>query len=222
MTTTLRFMVALTLVGLVAQEAAAQWNVARSSAARNQVYTTFGLDPALVTSVGYARTVPLLGREWQLGIEAGAVVFDFDTQDFRARVQVRTTVLGWRSLRLVGSAAFLTRGTENVIFRGFNFGTDFTGNLGVYRPGWFLAGEFGFDKALITHLVQSDWYRTYFYPEAKDGWYLTGGGTFHYGATTGVAIGRTELALRAGWLRTETWDDIMPPMYASLGLGVRF
>jgi hypothetical protein len=222
MTTTLRVAVALAILGLVAQEAAAQWNAARFGAARNQVYTTFGLDPAFVTSVGYARIVPVLGREWQLGVEVGAAAFNFDRRDFRTRVQLRTSIVRWRSLRLTGSAAFLTRGTENVIYRGFDFGSDLTGTVGVYRQGWFFAGEFGFDKAIITHLVQSDWYRRYYYPEAKDGWYLTGGGTFHYGATTGVAIGAAELALRAGWRRTETWDNSMPPMYASLGLGFRF
>lgn len=103
-----------------------------------------------------------------------------------------------------------------------HFGSDFTGTAGVYRPRWFLAGEFGFDKAIITHLTQSDWYRTYFYPDAKDGWYLNAGGTFHYGVTGGVAFGRTELALRAGWLRTEEFNDVQPPMYAGLGLGIRF
>ena len=99
---------------------------------------------------------------------------------------------------------------------------DFTGATGVYRHHWFLAGEFGFDKAIITHLTHSDWYRQYFYPDAKDGWYLNAGGTYHYGMAGGVAIGRTELALRAGWLRTEDFHDMMPPMYAGLGVGFGF
>lgn len=222
MNATLRMVVALTLPALAARDGAAQWNVERFGSARNQLYTTFGLDPALVASVGYGRVVPLLGRSWQLGAEVGIVAASFDTRDFRARLQARTTLLRWRSLRLVGSAAFITRGTENSIYRALNFGSDFTGTAGVYRPRWFLAGEFGFDKAIITHVTHSDWYRTYFYPEAKDGWYLTGGGTFHYGAAGGVALGPTELELRAGWLRTEDFNDMMPPMYASLGLGIRF
>jgi len=222
MTRTLRFVVALVVSALAARDVAAQWNVERFGSARNQVYTTFGLDPALVASVGYGRVVPMLGREWQLGVEAGVVAPDFASRDYRARLQARTTLLGWRSLRLVGSAAFITRGTDNSIHRAINFGADFTGTAGVYRPGWFVAGEFGFDKAIITHLTHSDWYRQNFYPDAKDGWYLNAGGTYHYGVAAGVAIGRTELALRAGRLRTEDFNDLQPPMYASLGLGFRY
>ncbi len=222
MTATLRLLVAFTVSALAARDAAAQWNAGRSGADRNQVYTTFALDPALVASAGYVRIVPLLGREWQLGLEAGVAGPDYDSRDFRARAQVRTTVLHWRSLRLVGSATFIARGTENAIYRGFNFGADFTGTAGVYRQGWFLAGEFGFDKAVITHVTHSDWYRQTVYADAKDGWYLTGGGTFHYGVTGGVALGRTELMVRAGRLTTEDFNELQPNVYASVGLGVRF
>ena len=85
-----------------------------------------------------------------------------------------------------------------------------------------MAGEFGRDKAIITHITHSDWYRQNIYPDAKDGWYLDAGGTYHYGVTSGVAIGRTELALRAGWRQTEDFNDVLPPIYASLGVGFRF
>lgn len=222
MTRALRWVVALVLSGLATRDAAAQWNVARFGSSRNQMYTTFGLDPALVTSVGYGRVVPLFGRAVQLGAEVGVVAFDFDSRDFRARMQARASLLHWRSLHLVGSAAFITRGTENTIYRAINFGSDFTAAAGVYRPSWFLAGEFGFDKAVITHVTHSDWYRRNVYADAKDGWYLNAGGTFHYGVTGGVAIGRTELAARAGWLQTEDFNDMLPPVYVGLGIGFRF
>ena len=103
-----------------------------------------------------------------------------------------------------------------------NFGADFTGTVGVYRSGWFVAGELGFDKAIITHVTHSDWYHTYFYTQARDGWYLDAGGTFHYGLVGGIAFGRTELLLRYGALRTEKFNDLTPPMYASIGLGLAF
>jgi len=222
MTRGLRIVVALVVLALAARDVAAQWNVERFRSTRNQMYTTFGLDPALVTSVGYGRVVPWLGREWQLGAEVGVVAAEFDTRDFRGRLSARTTVVRWRSVRLVSSATFITRGTENSIYRALNFGADVTGALGVYRRRWFVAGEFGRDKAIITHITHSDWYRENFYPDAKDGWYLDAGGTYHYGVVSGVAVGRTELAVRAGWQRTEGFHDMLPPMYASLGIGVGF
>jgi hypothetical protein len=222
MTRALRLAVAFALVAPTARDAAAQWNAARLDGSPNRVYTTFGLDPALLPTVGYARTVRLLGHRFQLAGDVGVVAAGLDTRDFRARLDAFTSILHWRSLHLAGSAAFITRGTENSIYQGFNFGADVTGALGVYRPAWFLSGEFGFDKAIITHVTHSEWYRTYFYPGARDGWYLTGGGTFHYGMAAGVGLGRVELVTRYGWRRTEDFENLTPPMYASVGLGVGF
>lgn len=221
----LRWILALALlVGVgAARDAAAQWNVARfGTTDPNQMYVTFGVDPALIASVGYARDVRIAGQPWQLGIEAGMVTEDMDVQDFRARLVARSALLRWRSLRLIGSAAFVTRGTENVIYRALNFGGDFTGTVGVYQRSWFLAGEFGYDEAVITYLTHSDWYRDHYYPEAKDGWYLNTDGTFHYGVTSGVAIGQTEIAVRAGQQRTEDFNDLAQPFYVTMGVGVRF
>jgi hypothetical protein len=85
-----------------------------------------------------------------------------------------------------------------------------------------VAGEFGFDKAVITHVTHSDWYRMYFYPDAKNGWYLDAGGTYHYGLASGISVGRAELFARVGFLRTEDFKDLVPPVYAGLGVGLEF
>ena len=223
MNRTLKLMVALTILVGAARPASAQWNVARFGTTNpNQMYVTFGVDPAMVTSVGYARDVRIAGLPWQLGVEAGVVAADFDVQDFRARLVARSALLRWRSVRLIGSAAFITRGTENSIYRALNFGGDFTGTVGVYKQRWFLGGEFGYDEAVITYLTHSDWYRDHYYPDAKDGWYLNTDGTFHYGVTSGVSIGQTEIALLAGQQRTQDFNELAQPYYLSLGVGVRF
>lgn len=214
--------VGLMLSVLVVNSAAAQWNVARFDTGRNRMYTTFGLDPAFVSTVGYGRVVRPFGHSVQLTGDIGLAAAHLDTRDFRARLGMQTSILHWRSLRMTGSATFITRGTENSIYRALNFGSDFTGTLGMYRHKWFAAGEFGFDKAIITHLTHSDWYRKNYYPDAKDGWYLTGGGTFHYGVSAGIALGRLEVGGRFGWRRTERFNDVTPPMYASVGVGVGF
>jgi hypothetical protein len=212
----------LVLSAVVTSDAAAQWNVARFGMEPNRMYTTYGLDPAFVSSLGYARVVPVMGRDVQLSGDVGIATARMDTRDFRARVGTQASLVNWRSLHVTGSATFITRGTENSIYRGFNFGADLTGSVGVYRPRWFAAGEFGKDKAIITHVTHSDWYREHVYSGARDGWYLDAGGTYHYGAAGGIALGRVEVAGRAGWLRTEDFNGMMPPMYASLGIGFAY
>lgn len=213
---------ALLLSALVSRDAAAQWNVARLGIHPNRVYATFGLDPAFVATTGYGRTLRLYGHDFQLTADIGLATDQLDTRDFRARVGTQTSLLRWRSLHVTGSATFIARGTQNQIYRGFDFGADFTGTLGVYRRGWFVAGEIGKDKAIITHVVNSAWYRQNIYPDAKDGWYLDAGGTVHYGLAAGLALGPMEMVVRAGWLRTETWDQMSPPVYASVGMGIGF
>jgi hypothetical protein len=112
--------------------------------------------------VGYGRVASLFGHRLQLAGGVG-IAAEMDTRDFRARLQVLTSIVRWRSLYLTGSTALIARGTDNSIYRGYNFGTDLTGALGVYRSGWFFAAQFGLDKAVITHVTHSDWYRTYSY-----------------------------------------------------------
>lgn len=212
----------LLLSMFAASDAAAQWNVARFGTEPNRVYTNFGLDPALVTTAGYSRVMAVAGHRFQLSGDVGVGAAKMDARDFRVRFQVLTTLVRWRSLYLNGSIVANTRGTENSVYRGINFGSDLTATAGVYRPRWFAAGDFGFDKAVITHVEHSDWYRRVFYPEARDGWYLDAGGTYHYGIAGGITMGRTELTGRVGFLRTEDFNDLTPPVYAALGVGVGF
>ncbi len=203
-------------------ELKAQWNVARFDGGRNRVYTTFGLDPSLVTTAGYGRVAKVFGHHVQLTGDIGLAAAHFDTRDFRARLGMQTSILHAGSIHLTGSATFITRGTENSVYRALNFGSDFTGTLGMYRHGWYAAGEFGFDKAIITHLTHSQWYRDNYYSDAKDGWYLDAGGVFHYGVVAGVNLGRMEVGAKFGWRQTENWKDLPTPLYGSLGVGLGF
>jgi len=213
---------ALLLLTVWVEAADAQWNVARTGTNPNRVYTTFGMDPAWVASIGYARVVQPFGHDFQLLGDVGVATAHMDLDDFRARLGTQTSVVRWRSLHLTGSALFITRGTHNVIYRGLNFGADVTTTLGVHRQRWFAAGEFGKDKAIVTHVTHTAWYRTYYYADAKDGWYLDAGGTYHYGLVAGFALRGTEIVGRFGWLKTEEFNDVSPPLYASLGVGYAF
>jgi hypothetical protein len=214
-----RIIAAVGLTALVASEAGAQWNVARFGTTGKTVYTTFGLDPALVTSVGLASVGTLMDHEFQLTGEVGIVTAKVDVRDFRTRLGLRTSLLRWRSVNLTGGAMAVARGTDNSVYRGINFGADVSAALGVYRQRWFAAGDAGIDKAIITHVTHSDWYRQNFYADAKDGWYLDAGGTYRYGLVGGVTVRRAEVMTRLGFLKTERYNKLMPPAYASVGVG---
>jgi hypothetical protein len=93
---------------------------------------------------------------------------------------------------------------------------------GHYGRRWFAVAEGGYDRAWLTYIKNSDWYKTYFYSGAKDGWYSGTGGLVHAGGKGGVTIGRVELVLRAGVTKTEALKDLDLPFYATLGANYRF
>jgi hypothetical protein len=201
------------------RRAAAQWNVARFDTDRGRVYTTAGIDPAVITTAGYARVLPVFGKDVRFFGDGGVVAAKMDWHDFRARLGMHAPLVRWRSVYLTASSTFITRGTKNSVYQAVSFGADLTGTVGVYRRGWYAAGEVGKDKSIMTHVTNSDWYRTYFYPDAKDGWYLDDGGTIHLGIAGGVDVRGVELQGRAGVLRTERFNQMIPPLYATLGVG---
>ena len=212
-------MKAVPFVLCIASCASAQWNVARFDSTKAWTYATFGLDPAFVGTAGVSGVIP--GRfKLQVGAEFGTVVAAFDMHDWRARATARTTVVHWGAFRIATEDAFIARGTSNSIYTALNLGASTTLTAGAYRRRWFLAAETGFDKAIATRLTNSNWYREYYYADAKNGWYLTPGGTLHAGVAGGVTAGIAELTVRAGTLRTERWNTLVPPMYGSVGLGI--
>lgn len=201
-------------------KASAQWNPARTDTAKTSVYTTYGIDPAFVGSLGLARRTSWLGN-MQFGIEGGIATSKFDVRDFRARVSGRSTMWQWGAVRVVGEESIIARGTSNNIYDAFGFGFAGTYTVGVFRPSWFVGAETGYDRDVATRITNLDWYRTWFYPAAKDGWYVNTSGTLHFGLSAGKSFGHLELMSRAGIQRTEHFGEMNPPFYVAVGLGLR-
>lgn len=213
----------LALLLLVGQrDLAAQWNLARVQPGDARLHISMAVDPAVVTSLGYGRFTSLFGTTTRLGLEVGVVAGEADLRDYRVRLGGEVQLVRRGAFRVAASAAFMTRGTSNVVFRAVNFGSDFGATAGLYRRGWFVAGEVGFDKAIITHLTHTQEYRDQYYADAKDGWYLNNGGTGRLGIMTGTSLGGAELMLRGGINRTQGGETLAVPAYLTVGVGFGF
>jgi hypothetical protein len=213
---------ALALVGAGPRDLAAQWNLARLQPGDAQLHVSMAIDPAVITSIGFGRVASLLGTTTRFGIEAGVVAGDAELRDYRVRLSADVQLVNRGAFRVAASAAFMTRGTSNRVFRAVNFGSDFGATAGVYRRGWFMAGEIGFDKAIITHLKHTQEYRDQYYADAKDGWYLNNGGTGRLGIMTGTSLGGAELMVRGGISRTQGGEALAVPAYLTVGVGFGF
>jgi hypothetical protein len=200
----------------------AQFNVERFSSPRTVYFGGAGLDPAVLATAGIGRVLSVGQRPLLAYLESSIAMGDLDLRDYRARLGVQASMLSWRDMRLTGNVAFVTRGTRNPIFDATSMGADVGGTIGMYRPRWFVAGEAGYDKAIITHLAHSDQYRTQYYADAKDGWYIDTGGIRRFGLVGGISRGRWDLVLRAGVPRTQRGNSLVAPAYATMTWAVGF
>lgn len=103
-----------------------------------------------------------------------------------------------------------------------NFGSDIGATVGYYKRKWFVAGEAGFDKAIVTHFKHTAAYKQN-YPSVKDGWYEPAtGGNFYYGLQTGFSFGRNDIYLKAGKVVSQDFSTTpLLPFYLQLGYNIR-
>ena len=216
------FLVFVTLLGLAGRARAQSFS--RLESGQQAVTAETGLQSGVVTSLGYAAGLRLdaIDRTLMPFAQATLPIARPDLHDyaFRAGAQISVVTIGWFDLST--QLAFDVAETENSIYRGTALRTDLVLLGGHYARRWFAVGEVGYDRAWLTYIKNSDWYRTYFYSDAKDGWYSGTGGTLHAGAKGGVTLGRVEVVLRAGVTKSERLNDLDLPFYGTLGANMRF
>jgi len=205
---------------LVAAPARAQEvNLARlDEGPANRVYVRTGAEWAFVAGVGYARTVSVARHPMLLVGELSAPWVAANTSDYQARLGVLAPILGRGRLKLAGSLEPTLRGTHNDLGRMTALGADAGLTGGYYAHGWFLAGEFGFDYTLTTHITQSKLYRDTVYENARDGWYVNPGGNYRLGGQAGLSFSRFDVILRGGILRDMKGNLPMFPYYATVAV----
>lgn len=194
------------------------WTTRTEPGSRHLLHLNTGLNYGLTFGAGYAYQLstgmmPIL-LQADYSFPSGEKVLD----DFKTRVggQIRLYQAG--NFHFSAEVLGVFRRYQNNFARLLNFGADLSGVAGYYRPKWFVAAEFGFDKAIVTHFKHAQAYREV-YPGVQDGWYEPAtGGNFHYGLQTGYAFRQYGLTLKAGRLITQDFSTApLFPFYAQLG-----
>ena len=110
---------------------------------------------------------------------------------------------------------------ENSYARLLNFGSDMGVVAGYYKRKWYVSGEAGFDKAIVTHFKHSDLYKQNF-PSVQDGWYQPAtGGNFYYGLQAGVSLKRNDIYLKAGKILTQDFSTApLVPFHLEIGYNI--
>lgn len=179
-----------------------------------------GLDYGVTFGLAYGyqlkTAIPIIiGGEYSL--PSGKNIGD----DFKTKVggQIRWIRVGDFHFSTKVQGVF--RRFENNYVRLNNFGSDLSGVIGYYKPKWFLAGEVGFDKAIVTHFKHPDLMKENF--ATKEGWYNPAtGGSFYYGVQSGFSWRSHDLTLKAGKVITQEFKtEPLLPFYVQLGYNLK-
>jgi hypothetical protein len=199
----------------------------RLAPGQQAVIAETGLQSGVVTSLGWAAGLRIgpddrTFRTLMPFAQATMLAAKPDLRDYALRGGAQTSVLAIGWFDLSAQLAFEVAGTENSIYSATALRSDVALLAGHYGHRWFAVAEAGYDRAWLTYVENSDWYRDNFYADARDGWYGGTGGKLRAGAKGGATIGPVEVVLRAGVTKTETLQDLDLPFYATVGANHRF
>lgn len=176
-----------------------------------------GWDYSFVYGLSYGyhlnTKIPII-LESSISLASGEVIFD----DFKTKIGGQMNIYQIENFRFNASLHGIYRRYGNPLVTLQNFGADAGIVIGYYKPKWFIAGEFGFYKAILTHFKHSDIYKEV-YPDVKNGWFEpTTGGNFNFGIQGGYSFKRNDITLRAGKVMNEDFKSTpLIPFYVQLG-----
>jgi hypothetical protein len=176
-----------------------------------------GFDYAFNYGVAYSYQVqtpmPVL-----LNVDFSTPVGEIFLDDFKTKIGGMVRVYKVNDVQFSASLYGIYRRYENTLARLQNFGSEMTGVIGYYKPTWFVAGEFGFDKAIVTHFKHSNLFKENF-PAVKDGWYQPAtGGNFKYGFQAGYSFRSSDIMVKVGRVITQDFKtNPTIPFYAEIG-----
>lgn len=197
-------------------------NLAKLDETTNVVQVSTGAEFGFVAGAGYARVIPLLGRQLVLSGDVVLPWAGLDLSDYRVRVGALMPIVTGAHWKLAGSVAPTARGTKNEISRMTSVGADLGAVGGYYAHRWFVAGELGFDWAMTTHITNTDAYRSNVFAGARDGWYANPGGNARAGLQGGLSFGSYDVILRVGEVRGTDCQPPLLPFYGTLAVDTRW
>ena len=145
------------------------------------------------------------------------------TDDFKTKIGGQIDWFQTGNFHFITKIHGIFRRYENDYARLLNFGSDLSGIVGYYKSNWFVAGEIGFDKAIVTHFRHSDLYKSN-YPDIEDGWYEPAtGGNFYYGIQAGYSKKKFDIYVKAGKLTEQDLKTApLLPFYGQAGVNFKF
>jgi hypothetical protein len=214
--------VIITASGFVARAQTVNWAVLDETN-KNIAGIAMGVDYGVSYGLSYGHSMKVLSFPVIAGVEFSLPAGDKRIDDNKSKIGGQIRWIEYRNFQFSTRIQGVFRRYDNDFVRMLNFGSDLAGVAGYYKGRWFVAGEVGFDKAIVTHLKHTDLYRAK-YESVVDGWYEpSSGGNFYYGIQGGFNYKQHGVYLKAGKVLTQDFKTKpMIPYYGQVGYTIRF
>jgi hypothetical protein len=192
------------------------WNALEDS--KHIITAGIGWDYSVSYSLGYAyqlKTKAPIVLTGNFSIPSGEKLLD----DFKTKIGGQVVLLNKSNMKGSITLNGIYRRYKNPLVRLQNFGSELKGTLGYYKPKWFVGGEVGFDRAIVTHFKHSETFKETIFTDIKDDWYEPStGGNFQYGIQTGYSFNKSDITLNIGMVTTQDFKTTpLIPYYLMLG-----
>lgn len=202
----------------------AQTIINNDSLHRNRAYTKAGIEPATMMTLGIQRNIPFLKNnltayaEWNVSIPR----FSFDNSELK--IGGILPVLQKGNFMIVNNLNFSAGSNLTHNFESKKFAVADELAIGLYKSAWFIATTAEYEKIYLNYIEHTQFYRTTYYEDVKDGWYKGAGGMFQFGIEGGVTIKkRYDIHLELKMPFTEKLNAYSgSPAHANIGFGYRF
>lgn len=214
-----RAMLALTTWLALTGVAVAQPSHLVDEATPNAAWLDVGVDYSLmVLTAGYARRLGPIELNGALTLPTA----EPDFSDVRLRIGARWA---WRihgPWQVPVELGLIGRRGDNEVMTAWGLGIEPAIAPGFWGERGVAAVEVRYDATVLTHIEHSDFYREFYHPTARDGWYHTTAANTRIGLRLGWRFGDVLTSLRAGVQLAGPYNEFLPPLYAILGGGYVF
>ena len=200
--------------------------VLNDSTNQNRAYLRIGVEPTTMLAFGHQHNfdIGLKNKPLTTYGEWSTSFFKFGVKNSEFKIGGIIPVFQSGDFMIVNNLGFSVGSVATKHFDSYKFAVSDEIAIGLYKKKWFVAGTAEYEKIFLNHMEHTDFYRTTYYEEAKDGWYNGAGGMFQFGIEGGITIkDRFDIHAEVKKAFTEKFNGYGgAPFHVNLGLGYRF
>jgi hypothetical protein len=180
----------------------------------------FGYDYNLISlNLGYAYYVPKFKTAAFADFTQGTALLG--TGNFRTQIGLQTWQGSIKKFNLKTTLAFVYSRSVNKAGSYDGLGMNFNLNAGITLKRFGIGADFQYNQFFATHIKHSSYWRQYYFPNAKDGWYNLTSNNIRVGGYLSGQLDTQktwELNLRGGYQTSGQFDKLIPGFYFIFGL----